>query len=76
MRWGARKIDIDIIFYDNEIINTPDLKIPHENLHNRAFVLIPLNEILPDYIHPVLKISVKDLAKNFEHENLIKITSL
>ena len=76
VRCGARKIDIDIIFYDDEIINTPDLKIPHENLHNRAFVLIPLNEILPDYVHPVLKIPVRDLAKNFAHENLLRITSL
>lgn len=60
-RWGPRLIDIDILFYGKRIVNLPILTIPHKNLHNRAFVLIPLAEIAPDFIHPIFKKSVQDL---------------
>ncbi|WP_448697328.1 2-amino-4-hydroxy-6-hydroxymethyldihydropteridine diphosphokinase [Mucilaginibacter sp. AW1-3] len=53
-KWGSRTIDIDILFYGNEIVNEPDLVIPHPHLHQRKFVLEPLAEIAPQYIHPVL----------------------
>ena len=56
-----RIIDIDILLYGNEVIDTPDLKIPHPRLAERAFVLVPLVEIAPDLVHPVLKQSMKDL---------------
>ncbi len=52
-RWGARTIDIDIIFYGSEIINLPELIVPHKLVHERRFVLLPLNEIAPQLIHPV-----------------------
>ena len=53
VRWGARKIDIDILLIDEIIYNSPDLVIPHVNLHNRLFVLVPLSEILPEkWTHP------------------------
>ena len=55
-----RTMDIDIIFYDNEIIKTKTLEIPHPRMHLRDFVLIPLNEICPNFVHPVLK---KDIAR-------------
>ena len=58
---AARIIDIDILFFNNEIINTPDLIIPHIEISNRRFVLRPLSEISPGLIHPVLKKSVADL---------------
>jgi 2-amino-4-hydroxy-6-hydroxymethyldihydropteridine diphosphokinase len=48
LRWGPRVIDIDILLYDDEAINTPELIIPHPEIMNRAFVLIPLGEIAPD----------------------------
>lgn len=56
-----REIDIDILFYDEEIVNTDNLIIPHRDLHNRKFVLEPLAELNPDFIHPVFKKSVKEL---------------
>ncbi len=65
-RWSARVIDIDIIFYGNVILNSTRLIIPHPLMHQRDFVLIPLNEICSDFIHPVLGISITDLLINFQ----------
>lgn len=59
--WGARTMDIDILFYDNKIIDTDKLKIPHPLIPMRKFVLLPLVEIIPDFIHPVLKQTVHEL---------------
>ncbi len=53
-KWGSRLIDIDILFYDNLVWNTPALQIPHPHLHERNFVLAPLAELAPDWLHPVL----------------------
>lgn len=60
-KWGARTIDIDILFYGSEIINLPDLIIPHKLLHQRRFVLMPLNEIAPNLNHPVFQKSINQL---------------
>ncbi|NFP91327.1 2-amino-4-hydroxy-6-hydroxymethyldihydropteridine diphosphokinase [Clostridium sporogenes] len=60
-RWGPRTIDLDIIFYDDLIINEKDLIIPHKDMENREFVLKPLCDIDENFIHPVLKKSVKQL---------------
>jgi len=54
VRNAARVLDIDILFYGDQIINSESLQIPHPRLHTRAFVLCPLCEISPDFIHPVL----------------------
>jgi len=59
--WHEREIDIDIIFYSNEIINNSLIKIPHPRMHERAFVLIPAAEIAPDYIHPIENKTISDL---------------
>lgn len=56
-----RTIDIDILFYEDIILDTPTLKIPHPLIAERDFVLIPLKEILPNLIHPVLKKEIKDI---------------
>lgn len=53
--WGNRTIDIDILYYGSLVMNDGELEIPHPRLHLRNFALYPLNEIAPDYIHPVLK---------------------
>jgi 2-amino-4-hydroxy-6-hydroxymethyldihydropteridine diphosphokinase len=64
--WGPREIDIDILFYEDLILETENLKIPHPLLHERDFVLKPLSDLQPDFIHPVLKKSVKEILKNLK----------
>lgn len=53
-RWGARVIDVDILYYDQLILQTDTLTIPHPHLHQRRFTLVPLAEIAPDFEHPIL----------------------
>lgn len=61
VRWGKRKIDLDLIFYDDCIIESDILIIPHPRMHIRNFVLIPLKELIPDYSHPIFKQSIREL---------------
>jgi 2-amino-4-hydroxy-6-hydroxymethyldihydropteridine diphosphokinase len=67
-----RIIDVDILFYNDLIQETPSLTIPHPQLHLRRFTLIPLNEIAPDFIHPVLKLSVHDLLESCYDRSKVK----
>ena len=61
VRWGPRAIDIDLLFFNDEIIDEPDLKVPHPHLHQRRFVLVPLAEIAPLRVHPVLQQTAGEL---------------
>lgn len=63
IHWGPRTIDLDILFYNNEIINEPFLQVPHPDLQNRDFVLRPLCDLEEDYMHPVLQKTVGELLK-------------
>jgi 2-amino-4-hydroxy-6-hydroxymethyldihydropteridine diphosphokinase len=60
-KWGPRIIDIDILFYDKEIIETETLSIPHPELHKRKFVLNSLMELCPDFIHPKINKTIKEI---------------
>lgn len=63
-KWGDRTMDIDILYFDNEVIQSAELQVPHPQISDRKFVLAPLVEVLPEYIHPVEKMSNKELLRN------------
>jgi len=65
-KWGPREIDIDILFYNDMILHYASLTIPHPHIAERSFVLVPLCEIAPDFVHPVLKKSVKALLQKLQ----------
>lgn len=73
-KWEPRIIDIDIITIESEIIETDELKVPHPYLQDRMFVLVPLNELNPDWIHPILKknisLLIKECADNLNVEKI------
>ena len=65
-KWGPRIIDLDIIFFNNEIYGEEDIQVPHPDMQNRVFVLKPLSEICPDFIHPQLHKKVSELLDILE----------
>ncbi|MEA1994291.1 MAG: 2-amino-4-hydroxy-6-hydroxymethyldihydropteridine diphosphokinase [Euryarchaeota archaeon] len=65
---GPRTIDLDILFYNDIIIDTEELTVPHPKLHKRLFVLEPFNEIEPEFVHPVLKKTVGELRAVLSHK--------
>ncbi len=72
-KWGPRIIDIDILFYNEEIIEKPNLKIPHPELTNRNFVLRPLLDICPEKVHPVYKKSIARLSKECTDSSAVTV---
>ena len=71
-KWGSRTIDIDILLYDDQIVNEPELIIPHPYLAFRRFCLMPLCEIAPEFIHPVLKKNIQELLFELSDDLLVK----
>ncbi len=74
VKWGPRTLDLDIIFYDDYVIHEPNLCIPHIDMQNRDFVLVPLNEIAPYAYHPVYQKTVKELLAEYISKPVIEGT--
>ncbi len=75
-RYGPRALDIDILFYDDLILRTPELTIPHEHIAERAFVLLPLAEIAPGLRHPVLMRDIRSLATDVAGADVQRVGQL
>jgi 2-amino-4-hydroxy-6-hydroxymethyldihydropteridine diphosphokinase len=74
--YSSRNLDVDILFYDNLILNSSDLTIPHSMLHKRRFTLLPLAEIAPDFNHPVFGLSVRYLLEKCEDAGKVETFDL
>lgn len=73
-RWSSRTIDLDILFFNDEIVNTKYLQIPHPLIQERRFVMIPLNEVSPEWIHPLFNKSIKELLdETGDEKEVVKI---
>jgi len=70
--YSSRTIDIDILLYENLVSETVDLQLPHPRMHLRRFVLMPLSEVAPGLIHPVLNVSIKKLLEECKDKSKIK----
>jgi 2-amino-4-hydroxy-6-hydroxymethyldihydropteridine diphosphokinase len=71
--WGPRPIDLDILLYDDRVVDTPELKVPHPRLPERAFVLVPLCELAPELRHPQLGKTVKELLTSVGEKGVTRI---
>ena len=72
VNYKSREMDIDILYFNDEIINTENLTIPHPLLHKRLFVLVPLAEIAPKFVHPVLKLTSFEMLNNCKDKSVIR----
>ena len=72
-RWDARTLDLDILLFDDVVFQTPILEIPHPRMIDRAFVLVPLAEIAPDWRHPVLNRSIAELVQAVDVSQIRKL---
>ena len=70
--YGARRIDIDVLFVNDEVMDTESLVLPHPRLHLRKFTLLPLLELIPDYIHPKLQKSIQELLVACEDNSEVR----
>ena len=76
LRWGPRAIDMDILLYDDLLLNSPALSIPHPRLHERPFVLRPLADIAPDWKSPRSGLTAAEMAKNIDPKEMAKLLKI
>jgi 2-amino-4-hydroxy-6-hydroxymethyldihydropteridine diphosphokinase len=72
-QWISRLIDIDILFFNNELIESTDLTIPHQHIQDRRFTLFALNTIIPNYIHPKLQLPISTLLNNCKDQSKVEV---
>lgn len=75
-KWGPRKIDLDILFFNDEIFSSREISVPHSGIADRDFVLVPLSEIANNFEHPVLKEKITNICSRIIPENIIERTNL
>jgi len=75
-KWGARIIDLDILLYGDLVLNKKNLKIPHPEMHQRKFVLIPLSELGPQVIHPIIGSSISELLVGVKDDKRVSLARL
>jgi 2-amino-4-hydroxy-6-hydroxymethyldihydropteridine diphosphokinase len=74
-KWGPRIIDLDILFYDDCVFRESNLEIPHPGIADRSFVLAPMNEIAPDYVHPKLRKNIETLLGEIPNPQQVNLIS-
>jgi len=72
-KWHQREIDVDVLFYDNEVVSTDSFCLPHKEVQNRKFVLVPMCEIAEEFVHPVLKKSMRVLLNETKDISEVKL---
>ena len=75
IKWGPREIDLDILLFDNLVFSENDLTIPHKGIQERDFVMVPLTEIEPEIVHPVLKDKIKNIILKADKNIIGKIST-
>ncbi|MEZ2319357.1 MAG: 2-amino-4-hydroxy-6-hydroxymethyldihydropteridine diphosphokinase [Microcoleus sp.] len=72
-KWGPRTLDLDLLLYDNLVLQTPTLTLPHPRMTKRAFVLVPLAEIAPDWVHPVTGSAIAQMVQTADSSGIEKM---